>query len=161
MINDDLSLNVLSSDSLHFIGELKSDEIASAIPNGYLMNLTKVIGKQTSFYEEGGRQRRVYISTSKVYEHKIQFVIPQGYTLENIKNFEFNKEYVTSVDGSDKVIASFKSEARIDGNMLTIDVYEFYEEGLYPKEDLDVYREVINAAYEFYISNVRLVRNPG
>jgi hypothetical protein len=156
VINDDIILNQMTEDSIHFIGDLISDEMVSTIPNGFILNLSRAIGGQSSFYEEGERQRRIYVSNSRVYEHNIRFIIPDGYELQNIENYRFDRNY-TPV-GADTPVAAFESKAQIRDGVLELYVYEFYQEGMYPKEDLEAYRSVINAAYEFYIAKVVLIK---
>ncbi|MFT6922024.1 MAG: hypothetical protein ACJA1C_001022 [Crocinitomicaceae bacterium] len=156
VINDDIILNQMSEDSIHFIGDLISDEMVSTIPNGFILNVSRAMGGQSSFYEEGERQRRIYVSNSRIYEHNIRFVIPDGYELQNIENYRFDRNYTPA--GADAPVAAFESKAQIRDGVLELYVYEFYQEGMYPKEDLEAYKLVINAAYEFYIAKVMLIK---
>ena len=63
------------------------------------------------------------------------------------------KEYI-SVDGNSS--AKFLSEATLNGDKLNINITEYYKELRYNKKRYQEFREVINAAAEFYQSNVLL-----
>lgn len=154
--NDAIELNFMTKDSLHFIGKLVSDELATAVPNGYLLNISGAMGNQMSFYQEGERNRNLYINESKVYHHDFHFAIPEGYKLENIENYEFDKKYIP--EGETEPVAAFESKVEVVDGVLNITVHEYYQEGLYPKEDVVVFQSVVNAAYEFYIAKVMLVK---
>ncbi|MCH2225363.1 MAG: hypothetical protein MK066_11400 [Crocinitomicaceae bacterium] len=155
--NDAIDLNVFSVDTLSFSGDLISEDLLSPIPNGYIVGVTKLIGKQGSFYDKEERNSlKVYADDSKVYDHEIVLTIPKGYTIEDINNHVMSA-VCNSEDG--RVIASFESKARIEDGNLIISVYEFYIEGEYSNSILEDYRKVVNAAYEFYISKSRLMKN--
>jgi hypothetical protein len=64
-----------------------------------------------------------------------------------------SKEYI-SVDGNST--AKFLSKGTINGNTLNINIKEYYKELRYNKKRYQEFREVINAAAEFYQSNVLL-----
>jgi len=156
--NTDISLNTNSVDTVIYSGTITTEDMLSPIGNGFLLNLPKVIGNQVSFYQEGERIHSVYSKTAKIYDHKIEFVIPDGYAVEGIDNLVFDRNYSREVDGETKVISSFVSDAEIANGVLTVNVHEFYEEGLFPKEEIDQFKSVVNAAYEFYITEIKVVQ---
>ena len=64
-----------------------------------------------------------------------------------------SKEYI-SVDGNST--AKFLSKATVNGNVLNINIKEYYKELRYSKKRYQEFREVINAAAKFYESSVRI-----
>lgn len=154
----DIELNANSKDSVIYTGTIVTEDMLSPIGNGFLLNLPKVIGNQVSFYDEGERIHNVYSGTAKIYDHTIEFVIPDGYEVQGIENLVFERNYYSAVEGESKHVSSFVSNAEIIDGVLTVKVHEFYEEGLFPKSEIDQYRSVVNAAYEFYIAQVKVVK---
>ena len=63
------------------------------------------------------------------------------------------KEYI-SVDGNST--AKFLSKATVSGNVLNINIKEYYKELRYSQKRYQEFREVINAAAKFYESSVRI-----
>lgn len=161
--NDDVALSIMCTDTLFMSATLTADEMVENIPNGYLINVPKVIGKQTSFYEETARQKDIFIGETKKYFHTIVFDVPEGYTAKNYENFNFDVQFIPATDektDEDEIVApaaSFKSEARMEGNQLILEVNEFYMEGFYDKSGIDEFKKVVNAAYEFYITKLALI----
>ncbi len=158
MIKSEIGYNANSKDSMIYTGTIVTEDMISPIGNGFLLNLPKIIGNQVSFYDEGKRTHNVYSPVAKVYDHTIEFVIPDGYEVQGIENLQFDRNYYTAIDGEAKWISSFVSTAEVKDGVLLVNVHEFYEEGLYPKHEIDQYRAVVNAAYEFYIAQVKVVQ---
>lgn len=207
--NEAFNLNFQSADTVKYSGVLKGTDLLSSIPNGFILNPGKVIGSQTSFYDNEERKTRVYLPESKVYEHLIEVQIPEGYTVEGLDNLQFERAFKASKrwgyqeitssrnqgelstdESTDSVkvedvlkieegqtlteddleikedssadsgvmAAHFKSVANLDEGVLKIRVNEFYLEGFYPKEEIESLQNVVNAAYEFYIAKIKLVK---
>lgn len=154
----EIGFNANSKDTVLYTGTIVTEDMLSPIGNGFLLNLSKVIGNQVSFYQEGERIHSVYSRAAKIYEHTIEFVIPDGYKVQGIENLVFDRNYYSAVAGESKHISSFVSTAEIVDGVLKVEVHEFYEEGLFPKKEIDKYRSVVNAAYEFYIAQIKVVQ---
>ncbi|MFT5779051.1 MAG: hypothetical protein ACI837_002008 [Crocinitomicaceae bacterium] len=163
--NDGISYNSRPKDSLSFRGLIQTEDMLTAVGSDYLFNLTKVIGSQSSFYGNSERSQDLYLEAAKIYEHKIKFIIPEGYELEGVDALDFDRSYFSMIKAKGsaeksvlELIASFNSTASIWEGVLTVNVYETYEEGFYPKEDLQAFQNVINAAYEFYTVKLKLTK---
>lgn len=154
----EIGYNANSTDSCIYTGNIKTEDMISPIGNGFLLNLPKVIGNQVSFYDEGIRIHNVYSPVAKIYDHTIEFVIPEGYTVQGIENLEFMRNYYTKINGEETWVSSFESKAEVINGVLTVTVHEFYEEGLFPKHEIEQFKEVVNGAYEFYIAQVKVVQ---
>lgn len=110
-----------------------------------LVNLGKVIGKQTNLYQETERKFDIEINYAKTYKHKIIFSIPKGYVIESYKDLIIDRK----MTGDENKNCSFKSTASIEGNQLTVEILEIYNAITYPKEKYQEYRNVVNAAFDF------------
>lgn len=121
----------------------------------YIITLGKVLGKQTNLYQETQRTNAIELSFPKKYEHTISFSIPKGYTVNKLDNLIFNK---VIKDADNKVIGKFTSGAKLEGNNLKISVEEFYDFTHLEKEKYGEYRDVMNAAYDFYKSSLILTK---
>lgn len=94
--NIEFEKNVQSSDTVVFSGKLTTPDMLSAVPNGFILNLGKVIGSQTSFYGTEDRISNIYLPESKIYSHSIDLKIPEGYTVEGVENLEFDYKFEAS-----------------------------------------------------------------
>ncbi|MFK7784975.1 MAG: hypothetical protein AB8B56_07660 [Crocinitomicaceae bacterium] len=158
MLKSEIGYNTNSTDSMIYTGKIVTEDMISPIGNGFLLNLPKIIGNQVSFYDEGTRVHNVYSPVAKIYDHTIEFVIPEGYEVQGVENLQFERNYHTEIDGESKWISSFVSKAEVKDGVLHVDVHEFYEEGMFPMSEIDQYRSVVNAAYEFYIAQIKVVQ---
>lgn len=121
----------------------------------YLITLGKVLGEQTNLYQETERKHPVDISYPKKYVHAIKFNIPDGYTVKDVNSLIFNKELK---DDQGKVIGKFTSVAAVNGKTVDIAIEEFYDFTHLGIEKYPAYRDVMNAAYDFYKSALVLVK---
>lgn len=121
----------------------------------YVITLGKVLGKQTNLYQETERTYAIDLSFPKKYEHTINFTIPKGYAVSKLDNLLFHKEIK---DADNNVIGKFASSAKIEGNILKISIEEFYDFTHLEKDKYNEYRDVTNAAYDFYKSSLILTK---
>ena len=75
----------------------------------------------------------------------------------NIINDLAKEKKFISVDGN--VTAQFKSSANFEKNRLSIKISEFYRSLEYEKNRYNEFRDVINAAAEFYDIEIELSKN--
>lgn len=120
--------------------------------NLVLVNLGKMIGKQSNLYQETDRKWDVDINYTKTYKHKIIFDIPKGYEVESFKDLVIDKK----MGGDESKNCSFKSTAKVEGNQLIVEVLEIYKSINYPKETYQEYRNVVNASSDFTKASVVL-----
>lgn len=120
--------------------------------NLVLVNLGKMIGKQTNLYQETERKWDVDLSFAKTYKHKIFFEIPKGYEVESFKDLVIEKK----MGGDETKNCVFKSTAKVEGNQLVVEVFEIYKSINYPKETYQEYRNVVNASSDFTKASVVL-----
>lgn len=120
--------------------------------NLILVNLGKMIGKQSNLYQQTDRKWDVDLNYAKTFKHKIIFNIPNGYEVESFKDLEIDKK----MGGDETTNCSFKSTVKVEGNQLVVEVFEIYNSINYPKETYQEYRNVINASSDFTKASVVL-----
>jgi hypothetical protein len=150
--NQDFKYNYTN---IPYVVKVKAEAKESLIENAgnlILVNLGKMIGKQSNLYQETDRKWDVDLSYAKSYKHKIIFNIPNGYEIESFKDLEIDKK----MSGDENNNCSFKSIARVEGNQLIVEVFEIYKSISYPKEVYQEYRNVVNASSDFTKASVVL-----
>ncbi|MBS1535454.1 MAG: DUF3857 domain-containing protein [Bacteroidetes bacterium] len=121
----------------------------------YLVSLGKVLGEQTNLYQETDRRQDIDLYYPKKYIHSIVFEIPPGYTVKNAEQLKMHKELK---DAQNKVVGSFDSTAKVEGNQLKINIEEFYDFTHLGKEKYPQYRDLIDTAYDFFKASVVLTK---
>lgn len=121
----------------------------------YVITLGKVLGQQTSLYQETERKYPVDITYPKKYIHTITFNIPDGYSVNDVKSLIFHKEIIGE---NNDIIGKFDSSATIDGRKVNIAIEEFYNFTHLEIGKYNEYRDVMNAAHDFYKSALVLIK---
>jgi len=122
-----------------------SDGMIEQAGNKLLLKIGMAIGPQEEMYQEKPRQEPVSIQFPQVEERKINFTIPDGYTIKNPDDLKISQAYMDN----GVLTAGFVSEYEIKGNVLTVHVMEQYLKTAYPLSRFDDYRKVINASSDF------------
>jgi hypothetical protein len=110
-----------------------------------LLKLGLIIGPQAEMYNKTERTLPVDNLHNRAYERIITLVIPEGYTIKNPDDLNFN---VLST-GKPEAPFSFVSSYKIDGQKLVVTANEYYKELYAPLEAFEGFRKVINAAADF------------
>lgn len=113
--------------------------------NKYLFKVGALIGPQEELYQDKTRQSDGEITYTHSFTRIIEITIPQGYIVKNPDDIKIEKKYR---DG-EKVLASFISRFTLEGDLLKINIYEDYGAIVYPKENFEQFRSVINASADF------------
>lgn len=110
-----------------------------------LFRIGDLIGPQAEMYQEEERKLPVENDYNRQYIRTIHFTIPEGYSCDNLDALNINK--TLTHEGNES--CGFVSTYKLDGNSLTVDIREYYNDLLLPKSSYEKYREVINAAADF------------
>lgn len=113
--------------------------------NKILFKVGDLIGPQVELYQDKKRQLDGEILYAHSFGRKIEITIPNGYKIKNPEAIKIDKKY--NVNGKD--VSVFVSNYTMQGNTLLIDVYEDYAVLVYPKEQIEQWKAVINAAADF------------
>lgn len=141
-LNDDFEKNTLPF-ILH--SKTKSTELIEKAGSKLLFKIGMAIGPQVEMYQEKPRQQPVNIEYSQVQERKLEFVIPNGYTITNADDLKMSETYK---DNNEQTMG-FVSTYEIKGNLLTVNIMEDYRKIAYPLSQFAQYRKIINQSSDF------------
>ena len=110
----------------------------------YLFKVGEIIGPQVEMYNERPRQYDIDMGNAHAYKRIIKVQIPTGYKLSG---FETIKRSIT--DGKAEPTMGFISDYKMNNNLLTITIDEFYKQVTLPVGEYAKFQEVINAAADF------------
>ncbi len=113
--------------------------------DNYIFNIGKLIGEQVELYQKHTRQQIIDIEFAHELERKLRFTIPSGYVVKGLENLNINIEYSTNNEKS----MGFTSDYKVNGDTIDVHIYEYYTRTVYPLEQYEEFREVINAAADF------------
>ena len=113
--------------------------------NHYLLKIGEVIGEQVEMYQEEKRKLPVENEFNRNYERRIQFEIPEGFTVRNLDDL---KAEIFLEENGEKSMG-FISDYEIEGDLVNVFVREYYKKLDYPLEYFDQFRNIINAAADF------------
>lgn len=132
--------------AMPFIGNamINSTNFVEKGGENYLFKVGMMIGPQSELYNKETRKLPVETPYARKYIRTIEVTIPEGYTLKNAESLNMD---VTPDDSANTI--GFTSSYKIEGNILTIDVAEWYDLNYYPLEAYKQYEQVINAAADF------------
>jgi hypothetical protein len=123
----------------------KSGELIEQAGNKLLLKIGLAIGPQVEMYQEKPRQEPVDMDFAHVEERKIDFVIPDGYTISNPNDLKIDQTY----KDNGNLTMGFVSNYEIKGNILSIHIMEEYRHTTYPIEEFAQFRKIINASSDF------------
>ncbi len=112
----------------------------------FLLKIGFVIGRQSELPDNEDRHFDVDFESAHSLTRNIELDIPEGYEVVNMEDANMEKE----LKRNGKVSCYFRSKARMESSKLIIEVDESYDDVFYTKEEFPVFREVINAAADFY-----------
>lgn len=150
--NFDISHNTFNT-PLEITSTISTSDLIEEKEGLTYLKIGKVIGLQSNLFDEKERINPIEINFPNSYDYNIKVNIPRGYKIVDFSELNKSKEYI-SVDGNST--AKFLSKATVSGNVLNINIKEYYKELRYSKKRYQEFREVINAAAKFYESSVRI-----
>jgi Domain of Unknown Function with PDB structure (DUF3857) len=135
------------SDNKPFIltASVKASELIEKAGNKLLIKIGDLIGPQVEMYQEKPRQFPMEIAYPHTLGRKIEFIVPDGYTVKNLKELNINDSY----EENGEITMGFVSTYKQEGNRVLIDVMEEYKKTIYPLCQYDAFKKIINAAADF------------
>lgn len=129
-----------------FSAELISSNLFENMGKKVLINIGKVIGPQSELYSETDRILPINNSYNKSYEFEINITIPEGYRYAGEENVVIDNEFK-----SDKgiVFAGFQSSVKQEGNVIKINIHEYYNQINLDKKYYEEFRKIINSAADW------------
>lgn len=137
--------NVYDNKPLVISAHIQSaDLLESAGPN-MLIKIGEIIGTQAQMYDDKKRKLPIVIQYPHDLKRIIRLEIPSGYKIKNLNDLKLN---IIDKDAKGSTMG-FISDYTLNGNLLTININEYYKETYYPVERIDEFKSVINAAADF------------
>jgi len=139
------------SDSLVFIEKYSLGDIVKRVGENYMLEIGKLIGSQIELGEnEMERDKDFYIKYPSTKEYKINFTMPDGYSIQGLDKLSVNVGNETG---------SFVSTAKMEGNLLKVTVEKIYKQNYQPKENWSKMVDFLEAAYDFTQVKVLMKRD--
>lgn len=126
-------------------GKVKANSLLEKAGPNYIFKIGLSIGSQVEMYQEKKRVLPIENSYNHMYDRRLEFEIPEGYTIKNPK--DLNMDIFYEVDGERRM--TFTSTYTLEGNLLKVKVIEYYRDISYPLETHANFIKVINAAADF------------
>lgn len=125
-------------------GTIKSANFIEKAGENYLFKVGMLIGPQAQLYNEKKRVMPVEAGSPRTYVRKIEFVVPEGYSVKNPEVLQIDLQ-------PDKTNNSmgFTSSYSIEGNKVIVTIKEWYANYNYPVSEYLNYEAVINASADF------------
>lgn len=138
--------NMLGVKPLVVSGKLKGANYMEKAGPNYLFKVGSLIGPQSEMYDENEeRVMDIESDHARTYVRKITFTIPEGYEISGLEELEMDVKLMFN----DETSSRFVSDYTMEGNSVTVNIFEYYNEVKYPKEVFEEYKKVINAAADF------------
>jgi hypothetical protein len=110
-----------------------------------LVKVGELIGPQVQMYQEKKRQLPIIIQYPHNLDRIIKFTIPDGYQVKNAAELNFN---VTDKKDNTETMG-FVSSYKQEGNVLSVNIHEFYKSTYYDVAIYPAFEKVINASADF------------
>ena len=125
--------------------KIKYQSAVEKAGDNFIFNIGKLIGEQVELYQKHTRQQIMDIDFAHELDRKIRFTIPPGFIVKGLEDLNINIEYKTENEKSMGFISDYKRT----GDIIEVHVYEYYKRTVYPLEQYEEFREIINAAADF------------
>lgn len=131
-----------TSPDMEYSDELTIENISKKAGRNYILELGRLIEKQTEIKDEQKtRSREVFMDYPRSFTHEITLAIPDGYTVEGFE--KFNKKTENEFGG-------FVSSAKLDGKILTIKTKKYYTQTQYKPTDWPKIVNYLDEAVDLY-----------
>ncbi|MDA3616566.1 DUF3857 domain-containing protein [Polluticaenibacter yanchengensis] len=126
-------------------GNIHTAEMIERAGNKILLKIGDAIGRQEEMYQEKPRQLPIELSYPHVLDRELILEIPDGYIVKNPNDANINIVF----KDAGKTTMSFISTHKLEGNKLTINISETYDQLKYPLAQFNDFKKIINAAADF------------
>jgi hypothetical protein len=129
---------VISSDN-------RNADLIETAGSRILLKFGDIIGPQTEMYQERPRQMPAEMPFPHQEFRTITLHIPEGYTIKNVKDLNFNVSY----PAGDSPTMSFTSDYSLNGSILVVHIKEVYRSLVYPLSQFEDFKKIINTSADF------------
>jgi hypothetical protein len=135
---------------LEITGTVSGTDLIEKTGKDLLFKVGDLLGPQSELYQEKERQSPVDMFYSHHYARTLKVEIPAGYKLSGLDALKMDVKF--NLNGSEA--CGFVSDYTVKGNLLTVNISEYYNVIQLPKEQFENFRKVINAAADFNKVNI-------
>lgn len=146
MQNTDFTISTADT-AYKLFAVFETEKMLARAGNKLLVKIGEAIGPQDQMYQEKERQTDVKNRYNRVFMRTIRFTVPEGYEIRNADDLKMSV-VVKDNEGNDSPYG-FVSTYKLEGNLLTVNVNEYYNQIDFPKERFEEFRKVVNAAADF------------
>jgi hypothetical protein len=132
---------------LQFDATIKASQLMGKAGKKYLFKLGEVIGRQQELYQTVKRQLPISIPFPHSENRKLTINIPAGYKIVNPESIKMHVDDKEANGGTPTM--GFYSDYKIEGNVLTVTINEWYSQLHFPLSYYETFRKVINASADF------------
>jgi hypothetical protein len=126
-------------------GTIHTAQLMDKAGNKLLFKIGELIGPQEQMYQEKPRLLPVELQYPHVLYRTLQFEVPDGYTIKNLKDLDIDIQ----VKKENQLTLGFTSRYTLNGNKLNVEIMETYRDLKYPLSEFEIFKKVINAAADF------------
>lgn len=128
--------------ALTFYEKFKLNNLISKAGRNYTLEIGKIMSKQPKLDEKNlkPRQSDIQVNYPKTIVYELELTLPTGYTIEDLKDLNTNL---------DNAMMSFKVEAQLVGDKLSVKTTKLYKTIVAPKTEWQKMIDVFTAAYDF------------
>ncbi len=123
-------------------GNISSNMLVEQADETYLFKLGSLLDAHPKSYIQKGNVEKGYPEDFKTI---VELEIPKGYY---VRNFESLKKQIWNVEMG-QMIMHFKTEATIKNGILTVEITEFYRDGIQTKEQLAAFERINSVSVNF------------
>jgi CTP:phosphocholine cytidylyltransferase-like protein len=139
------------SPATEYSDEFTVDYIVKKVGPNYILDYGKLIEKQVEVKDKDRiRTIDIHMGYPRTYDEEFVFVIPEGYSVEGLENF--NKYAVNKTGG-------FVSSAEIKEGKLVVKAKKYFNENYYPYNKWSEILKFLDASVEFYNTKLLLRKN--
>lgn len=126
-------------------GKVKTRKFSASAGDKMLFKVGELIGPQVEMYSEKPRKLPVDDDYNRQFNRSITITLPAGWKVQNLADFAIDKHL--DMDGKRQL--AFECKATQEGNIVKIDIAEYYKQSRLPLDQYEGYRTVVNAAADF------------
>jgi len=125
--------------------KVKSSQLVEQAGSKIIVKIGEFIGQQVQMYEAKERVTNIEMQFANKQIRTIEFTIPDGYEIKNLKDLNINQTYKEN----NEQLMGFVSTYEQKGNILKIFIDEEYNRYFYPTEKYEVFKKIINSSADF------------
>jgi hypothetical protein len=139
------------SPTTEYSDEFTVENIVKKVGPNYILDFGKLIEKQVEVKDKDRiRTIDIHMGYPRTYEEEFVFIIPEGYSVEGLENF--NKYAVNKTGG-------FVSSAEVKEGKLVVKARKYFNENYYPANKWPEILKFLDSSVEFYNTKLLLRKN--